>query len=66
MSFLTDIFTATRELMLIQYKIEQLTLRVDGLSSGQQYLRERMVRLETIVGDLPRRANIEAKALPTA
>ena len=66
MSLLNELFGATRDMMLTQYKLEQLTLRVDSLGSGQQDLRERVVRLETIVGYPPRRIDLEAKALPAA
>lgn len=56
MSIFDRILSGTREMFLLQFKVEQLTERVDKLADRQDGLTERVIRLETIISEAQRRA----------
>lgn len=48
--------TGIKEVLLLQYKVEQLTDRVDRLAGSHDNLRERVMRIEVLISEAQRRA----------
>lgn len=56
MGVLDRILSGTRDVLLLQYKVEQLTQRVDRLADGHDALRERVIRIEVLISEAQRAA----------
>lgn len=56
MSVFDTILSGTRNIMLLQYKVEQLTLDVNRLNARQESLTERIIRLEVVIAEAQRAA----------
>ena len=50
------IFSGIKDILLLQYKVEKLTDRVDHLTDGHDALRERVLRIEVLIAEAQRRA----------
>ncbi len=58
MSAIDRILSATRGILLLEHRIDQLTAQVDKLNDGHTQLRDRVLRLEVVIGEAQRRAGI--------
>ncbi|TRW16937.1 hypothetical protein [Glacieibacterium frigidum] len=56
MSVFDRILSATRSIILFEHRVDQLTAQVEKLSSAHDQLRDRVLRLEIIIGEAQRRA----------
>lgn len=63
MSFIDNILSGTRNLLLLQYKVDQLTADYAKLDARHDNLTERIIRLEVIISEAQRAAHRPA-ALP--
>ncbi|QYE35867.1 hypothetical protein KZX46_07930 [Polymorphobacter sp. PAMC 29334] len=63
MSIIDNILSGTRNLLLLQYKVDQLTADYAKLEARQDSLTERVIRLEVIISEA-QRAAARTPALP--
>lgn len=63
MSFIDNILSGTRNLLLLQYKVDQLTADYAKLDARHDNLTERVIRLEVIISEAQRAAQ-RPPALP--
>ncbi len=63
MSIIDNILSGTRNILLLQYKVDQLTADYAKLEARQDSLTERVIRLEVIISEA-QRAAARAPALP--
>lgn len=64
MSIFDTILSGTRNMMLLQYKVEQLITDVNRLNTRQETLTERIIRLEVVIAEAQRAAAARPPALP--
>jgi len=63
LSIIDNILSGTRNILLLQYKVDQLTADYAKLEARQDSLTERVIRLEVIISEA-QRAAARAPALP--
>jgi outer membrane murein-binding lipoprotein Lpp len=63
LSIIDNILSGTRNLLLLQYKVDQLTADYAKLEARQETLTERVIRLEVIISEAQRAAQ-RLPALP--
>lgn len=56
MSVFDRLLAGVKDVLLLQYKVEQLTDRVERMAASNENLRERVLRIEVLIQEAQRRA----------
>lgn len=66
MSLLDSILSGTRNIMVLQYKVEQFIVDVNKLDVRQDNLADRLIRVEVIIAEAQRGGAARRPALPNS